>query len=201
MTKLHPVSKFFRNLFRIPPSKKEQKEMAALLAVEIQVVIKKLENDTKIIDYTIQDILVKARNAKDQRNESEYLAAKRQYQRKKGERLFLNAILEKLSKELEDIRNAGTLTSIESILNSIKGLNHGFMSNTSYFDKNQKSALAKINSYILNSESISEDRLKSGDTFIDFLDENFNNQLSDEKIEHEIDSAINPPKRKNPIKD
>jgi hypothetical protein len=201
MTKRHPVSKFFRKLLRIPPTKKEQREMAALLAVEIQVVIKKLENDTKVIDYTLQDILVKARNAKDQRNESEYLAAKRQYQRKKGERLFLNAILEKLSKELEDIRNAGTLTSIESILNSIKGLNQGFMSNTSYFDKNQKSALAKINSYILNSESISEDRLKSGDSFIDFLDENFNHQLSDEKIEREIDSAINPPKRKNPIKD
>ena len=112
MTKRHPVSKFFRKLLRIPPTKKEQREMAALLAVEIQVVIKKLENDTKVIDYTLQDILVKARNAKDKRNESEYLAAKRQYQRKKGERLFLNAILEKLSKELEDIRNAGTLTSI-----------------------------------------------------------------------------------------
>jgi hypothetical protein len=197
----HPVSKFFRKLFGLKPTKQEQKEMAALLAVDIQVVLKKLENDTKVIDFTIQDILKKARTAKDQRNESEYLAARKQYQRKKGERLFLNSIHERLTKEHEEIKNAGTLSSIESILNSIKGLKQGFMSNTSFFDHSQKSALSKINSYILNAESISEDRLKSGDTFIDFLNDNFDQQLGDDVIEREIDSAINPVKRVNPIKD
>ena len=197
----HPVSKFFRKLLGLKPTKQEQKEMAALLAVDIQVVLKKLENDTKVIDFTIQDILKKARTAKDQRNESEYLAARKQYQRKKGERLFLNSIHERLTKEHEEIKNAGTLSSIESILNSIKGLKQGFMSNTSFFDHIQKSALSKINSYILNAESISEDRLKSGDTFIDFLNDNFDQQLGDDVIEREIDSAINPVKRVNPIKD
>jgi hypothetical protein len=197
----HPVSKFFRKLLGLKPTKQEQKEMAALLAVDIQVVLKKLENDTKVIDFTIQDILKKARTAKDQRNESEYLAARKQYQRKKGERLFLNSIHERLTKEHEEIKNAGTLSSIESILNSIKGLKQGFMSNTSFFDHSQKSALSKINSYILNAESISEDRLKSGDTFIDFLNDNFDQQLGDDVIEREIDSAINPVKRVNPIKD
>jgi hypothetical protein len=201
MKQRHPFSKFIRQLLHIKPTKQEQKEMAALLAVDIQVVLKKLENDTKVIDFTIQDILKKARIAKDQRNEPEYLAARKQYQRKKGERLFLNSIHERLTKEHEEIKNAGTLSSIESILNSIKGLKQGFMSNTAFFDHSQKSALSKINSYILNAESISEDRLKSGDTFIDFLNDNFDQQLGDDVIEREIDTAINPVKRVNPIKD
>jgi hypothetical protein len=201
MIKRHPVSKFLRKVFRIPLSKEEQKQRIALLKVDIQVVLKKLENDTKVIDFTIQDILKKLRLAKDQRNESDYIAAKKQYQRKKGERLFLNSIHERLSDELEKIKNAGTLGSIESILGSIKGLNQGFASNKSFFDQSQKSALAKINSYIFSDQPMTEEQLNSSDTFMETLNDKFNQQLSDDLIEKEIDGAINPVKRTNPIKD
>jgi hypothetical protein len=201
MIKRSGVSRFFRKLLGMKPTKQEQKEMATLLSIDIQSVLKKIENDTKTIDFTIQDILKKAKLAKDQNNQNDFLASKRQYRRKKGERIFLNNIYEKLSKELEDIQNTNSLNQIESVLNSIKGLRSGFMSNTSYFDRNQQSALKKINSYLLNAESISEDRLKSGDSFIDFLDENFENQLSNEAIEKDISQAVNPAKLKNPIKD
>jgi hypothetical protein len=201
MIKRSPFSKFFRNLFGIKPSKAEQREMAMLLSVDIQSVLKKIENDTKILDFTIQDILKKAKVAKDQNNTSEYTAAKRQYRRKKGERIFLNNIHERLSKELEDIQNTGSLNQIEGVLNSIKGLRSGFMSNTDYFDRNQQTALKKINSYLLNAESISEDRLKSGDSFIDFLDENFENQLNEETIDKDLNQVVAPQRLKNPIKD
>jgi hypothetical protein len=201
MIKRSPFSKFVRNLFGIKPSKAEQREMAMLLSVDIQSVLKKIENDTKILDFTIQDILKKAKVAKDQNNTSEYTAAKRQYRRKKGERIFLNNIHERLSKELEDIQNTGSLNQIEGVLNSIKGLRSGFMSNTDYFDRNQQTALKKINSYLLNAESISEDRLKSGDSFIDFLDENFENQLNEETIDKDLNQVVAPQRLKNPIKD
>ncbi len=201
MIKRSGVSKFFRKLLGIKPTKQEQKEMAMLLSIDIQSVLKKIENETKIIDFTIQDILKKAKVAKDQNNASELTAAKRQYRRKKGERIFLNNIHERLSKELEDIQNTGSLNQIESVLNSIKGLRSGFMSNTDYFDRNQQTALKKINSYLLNAESISEDRLKSGDSFIDFLDENFENQLTDEAIEKDLGQVVAPSKLKNPIKE
>jgi hypothetical protein len=201
MIKRSSFSKFFRNLFGIKPSKAEQREMAMLLSVDIQSVLKKIENDTKILDFTIQDILKKAKVAKDQNNTSEYTAAKRQYRRKKGERIFLNNIHERLSKELEDIQNTGSLNQIEGVLNSIKGLRSGFMSNTDYFDRNQQTALKKINSYLLNAESISEDRLKSGDSFIDFLDENFENQLNEETIDKDLNQVVAPQRLKNPIKD
>jgi hypothetical protein len=87
------------------------------------------------------------------------------------------------------------------VLNSIKGLRSGFMSNTDYFDRNQQTALKKINSYLLNAESISEDRLKSGDSFIDFLDENFENQLNEETIDKDLNQVVAPQRLKNPIKD
>ncbi len=175
--------------------------MAMLLSVDIQSVLKKIENDTKILDFTIQDILKKAKLAKEQNNTSDFTAAKRQYRRKKGERIFLNNIHERLSKELEDIQNTGSLNQIEGVLNSIKGLRSGFMSNTDYFDRNQQTALKKINSYLLNAESISEDRLKSGDSFIDFLDENFENQLNEETIDKDLNQVVAPQKLKNPIKE
>jgi hypothetical protein len=201
MLKRSKFSKFVRKLFGIKPSKIEQREMAVLLSVDIQSVLKKIENDTKILDFTIQDILKKAKLAKEQNNTSDFTAAKRQYRRKKGERVFLNNIHERLSKELEDIQNTGSLNQIEGVLNSIKGLRSGFMTNTDYFDRNQKTALKKINSYLLNAESISEDRLKSGDSFIDFLDENFENQLNEETIDKDLNQVVNPQKLKNPIKD
>jgi hypothetical protein len=201
MTKRSGVSKFFRKLFRIKPNKQEQKEMAMLLSIDIQTVLKKIENDTKIIDFTIQDILKKAKVAKEQNNTTELNATKRQFRRKKGERIFLNNIHERLSKELEDLQNSGSLIQIESVLNSIRGLRSGFMSNTEYFDRNQQTALKKINSYLLNAETISEDRLKSGDSFIDFIDENFENQLTDEAIEKDLGQAVTPSKLKNPIKE
>ena len=113
----------------------------------------------------------------------------------------MNNIHERLSKELEDLQNSGSLIQIESVLNSIRGLRSGFMSNTEYFDRNQQTALKKINSYLLNAETISEDRLKSGDSFIDFIDENFENQLTDEAIEKDLDQAVTPSKLKNPIKE
>jgi hypothetical protein len=75
------------------------------------------------------------------------------------------------------------------------------MSNTDYFDRNQQTALKKINSYLLNAESISEDRLKSGDSFIDFLDENFENQLNEETIDKDLNQVVAPQRLKNPIKD
>ena len=201
MTKRSKFSKFVRNLLGIKPSKTEQREMAMLLSVDIQSVLKKIENDTKILDFTIQDILKKAKLAKEQNNTSDFTAAKRQYRRKKGERIFLNNIHERLSKELEDIQNTGSLNQIEGVLNSIKGLRSGFMSNTDYFDRNQQTALKKINSYLLNAESISEDRLKSGDSFIDFLDENFENQLNEETIDKDLNQVVAPQKLKNPIKE
>jgi hypothetical protein len=201
MVKRSKFSKFVRNLFGIKPTKVEQREMAVLLSVDIQSVLKKIENDTKILDFTIQDILKKAKLAKDQNNASDFAAAKRQYRRKKGERIFLNNIHERLSKELEDIQNTGSLNQIEGVLNSIKGLRSGFMSNTDYFDRNQQTALKKINSYLLNAETISEDRLKSGDSFIDFLDENFENQLNEEAIDKDLNQVVTPQKLKNPIKE
>jgi hypothetical protein len=200
MTKRSGLSRFFRKLFRIPPTKQEQKEMAKLISIEIQSVLKKVEGDTKIVDFTIQDILKKAKIAKEQQNTSEFDSAKRQYRRKKGERIFLGKIYERLSKELEDIQNTNSIGQIESILSSIRGLHSGFMTNTNYFKRNEKTALNKINTYLFDTDSIDDERLKSGDSFVDFLDENFENQLNIETIEKELNQVVSPQKLKNPIK-
>jgi len=201
MIKRSKFSQFFRKLFGIKPSLQEQKEMAALLAINIQTVIKKLENDAKLIDLTMQDLLKSYKIAKDQNNTFEINQLAKQYKRKKGERVFLNQIHEKLSEELVNINDSQSLSDIEFILGSIKGLKNGFLSNTSYFDRTQQMALQKINHYVLNAESISNDRLKSGDTFVEFLEDNFKQQLSNEAIEKDLNANSSSQKIKNPLKD
>ena len=201
MIKRSKFSQFFRKLFGIKPSLQEQKEMAALLAINIQTVIKKLENDAKLIDLTMQDLLKSYKIAKDQNNTFEINQLAKQYKRKKGERVFLNQIHEKLSEELVNINDSQSLSDIEFILGSIKGLKNGFLSNTSYFDRTRQMALQKINHYVLNAESISNDRLKSGDTFVEFLEDNFKQQLSNESIEKDLNANSSSQKIKNPLKD
>jgi hypothetical protein len=74
------------------------------------------------------------------------------------------------------------------------------MTNTNYFKRNEKTALNKINTYLFDTDSIDDERLKSGDSFVDFLDENFENQLNIETIEKELNQVVSPQKLKNPIK-